>query len=370
MSARDEKKSAQIEKEIEQTRTSMDKTLDALQEKLSPGQLVDQLLTYAKSGPGGYFSNLGHTVQQNPVPVALVGVGLGWLMMSGAKTEDTQRATEVRYSRRYPEDDYDADYEYDADYGLYEYDYDDEGTEASVRAAGTIGGYTGVELALPGEEDTLDRELRPSGLYVPPSVEKSESAGFGKDTKESVKGSAERMKEQVGEAAGRAGERVSETVSAARERVGETAAAARDRVRRAARAARRRGQRTGRGASRQLNRASRDIQHFLREQPLVLGALGLAVGAALGAGLPATRREDALMGSARDDLVRQGRQTGREQIRKGQRMAAAARDAAMREAEEQGLTQEAAEAQVRKAKEKVEQVATAARTAAEEEAKR
>ncbi|MGC1955589.1 MAG: hypothetical protein WA970_24065, partial [Gammaproteobacteria bacterium] len=92
--------------------------------------------------------------------------------------------------------------------------------------------------------------------------------------------------------------------------------------------------------------------------------------AALGAGLPATRREDALMGSARDDLVRQGRQTGREQIRKGQRMAAAARDAAMQEAEEQGLTQEAAEAQVRKAKEKVEQVATAARTAAEEEAKR
>ncbi|MFZ0255545.1 MAG: DUF3618 domain-containing protein [Gammaproteobacteria bacterium] len=354
MSARDERKSADIEKEIEQTRTRMDETLDALQEKLSPGQLVDQLLAYTKSGPGQYFSNLGHTVQQNPFPVALVGVGLGWLMMSGSKAEDRRRATKVRY----PEEDYEADYDDDTDdYGLYDYDYEEEGTVAPDREVGIAGGYSGLEAGVSGEEDTLDRELRPSGLYVPPGAEKSGSAESEKSTTETVKESAGRMKEKAGEAAERT-----------RERVGETAAAARERVRRATRAARRAGHRAGYRAGRQLNRASRGIEHFMREQPLVLGALGLAVGAALGAGLPATRREDTLMGSARDDLVRRGRQAGREQIDKGQRMATAARDAAVQEAQEQGLTQEAAEEQVRGAREKVEKVATAARTAAEEEA--
>lgn len=353
MTAREEKRSAGIEQEIEQTRTRMDETLGAIQEKLSPGQLVDQVLAYSKGGPGQYFSNLGRTAQQNPVPVALLGVGLAWLMMSSSKTGDRDYAAEADYA----EEEYDTDEDYDSDYGLFE--YEEKGALSSGREAGVVGGYTGLEDEMLGEEYLRERDPSPAGLYVATRGEEDEPGEVEESRKERAKESAARMKAKVGEAADRASERA-----------GEAAGVAQARARRAARAARRGGRRLGYKGRRQVSQASRGVQHFLREQPLVLGALGIAVGAALGAGLPATRREDALMGDARDDLIRRGRQAGREQIEKGQRMAGAARDAAMQEATEQGLTPEAAEAQVREAKEKVEKVATSARAAAEEEAKR
>jgi Protein of unknown function (DUF3618) len=71
-----------IEDEIRDTRREIDRTLDALQSKLSPGQLLDQALAYVKNGGGEFTTNLGRTISRNPVPVALVGVGLTWLMCS------------------------------------------------------------------------------------------------------------------------------------------------------------------------------------------------------------------------------------------------------------------------------------------------
>lgn len=77
---------------------------------------------------------------------------------------------------------------------------------------------------------------------------------------------------------------------------------------------------------------------YLYERPLVLGALGIAVGAALGASLPTTEREDELLGPMRDDLVERTAEAGREQAEKVKSAAYAAKDAAQREADQQGLT--------------------------------
>lgn len=71
-----------IEDEIRGTRREIDRTLDALQSKLSPGQLLDQALSYMKDGGGEFASNIGRTVSRNPVPVVLLGIGLTWLMCS------------------------------------------------------------------------------------------------------------------------------------------------------------------------------------------------------------------------------------------------------------------------------------------------
>ena len=73
----------QIEDEIRGTRRDIDRTLDALQSKLSPGQILDQALAYAKDGGGEFAANLGRTISRNPVPLTLVGIGLAWLMCSG-----------------------------------------------------------------------------------------------------------------------------------------------------------------------------------------------------------------------------------------------------------------------------------------------
>ena len=50
-------------------------------------------------------------------------------------------------------------------------------------------------------------------------------------------------------------------------------------------------------------KAARTFEDILHEEPLIIGALGLAVGVAVGAALPSTVLEDRSFGAARDDLV-------------------------------------------------------------------
>jgi hypothetical protein len=81
-----------IEHDLERTRARLDATIGALQDKLSPGQLVDQALDYFRSSGGAEFGrNLKDNVQNNPMPVALVGVGLAWLMMGGSRQPEPTR---------------------------------------------------------------------------------------------------------------------------------------------------------------------------------------------------------------------------------------------------------------------------------------
>lgn len=75
-----------IERDLEHTRSRLDATIDALQQKLSPGEIFEQALDYMKESGGGEFGrNLVATMRDNPVPVALVGIGLAWLMVAGPR---------------------------------------------------------------------------------------------------------------------------------------------------------------------------------------------------------------------------------------------------------------------------------------------
>jgi ElaB/YqjD/DUF883 family membrane-anchored ribosome-binding protein len=64
-------------------------------------------------------------------------------------------------------------------------------------------------------------------------------------------------------------------------------------------------------------RAGHDLQTLMHEQPLAIGAIGIAVGALVAASLPATSTEDRYMGDARDKVatkVRQKVQEGKQKI--------------------------------------------------------
>ena len=72
--------------ELEHTRSRLDTTIDALQQKLAPGPMVDQAVEYFREGGGMEFGrNLGRSVRDNPIPVALIGVGIGWLVWSNSR---------------------------------------------------------------------------------------------------------------------------------------------------------------------------------------------------------------------------------------------------------------------------------------------
>ena len=228
--------------EVESVRSDMDSTLSAIERKLTPGQLVDQGLEYLRSsGANEFLSNLGTSVKQNPVPVALVGVCMAWLMASGRS-----------------------------------------GTHAgSVQAAGTSL-RRATDKAWSGAREQAHSARQTLSDAAQAARERFDQA------KHSVSGSAQSARDALS--------RVSGTVS-------ETAQSAREAMARGADV-----------AQRQVERARGGYEWVVREQPLALGAIGVAIGALLAAAAPRTRVEDDWMGETSDRLAQQAKEAGREQL--------------------------------------------------------
>ena len=75
-----QKDPAELEREIDQKRAEIGDIVHALENKLSPGELIDTALSYVKGGGGEFFTNLSNTAKANPVPTVLTSIGLLWLM--------------------------------------------------------------------------------------------------------------------------------------------------------------------------------------------------------------------------------------------------------------------------------------------------
>ena len=80
------KSADEVQREVRQSRAEVEDALEAIQDRLSPSQMFDQAVNYLRgSGGNEFMRNLGATVRDNPVPVALLGTGLAWLMLSRAR---------------------------------------------------------------------------------------------------------------------------------------------------------------------------------------------------------------------------------------------------------------------------------------------
>lgn len=165
-------------------------------------------------------------------------------------------------------------------------------------------------------------------------------------------------------------EKARHTAHETRERAEHLAHGAREKMGEVAEAAHHQAEHLGDMAHYQAEQARRGFAYMLQEHPLVLGSIGIAVGAVLGAGLPPTRREDEFMGGKRDEFLEHTEAMGREQLYKAEHVAKAAQEAAREEAQRQGLTPEVGKEQLHQAQQKVERVAGVAQEAAKEEAKR
>jgi hypothetical protein len=277
------KSAAEIEREVQQSRVEVEQTLDAIQARLSPGQLLDQAVGYFREGRGVEFArNLGDSITQNPIPLALVGVGLAWIMLGGQR---------VGHNGDRPESSH-----WDDDPDAFEDDHYTGQAEESM-------GYLHTEADLPG-----------SGYG-------DQRAGLGEDLRDRGRAAKDKL--------GEFGDQARDATARAREGVAHAGA----RVARRAHDARARAGYYGR-------RARHGVLRTLDEQPLVLGAIGLAIGAALGAALPPSETEDRLMGEARDEALRRATKAGREQAEKARAAAGAVVQAAREEADKQGLMPE------------------------------
>jgi len=75
-----------IEADLNESRTRLNDTLDQLGNKLSPGQMVDEVLGLAQGQAGKLASNLGRQVRENPLPLLLLAAGVGLLFMGSRRS--------------------------------------------------------------------------------------------------------------------------------------------------------------------------------------------------------------------------------------------------------------------------------------------
>ena len=229
---------ATLEREIDQTRVNMDQTLGALERKLSPGQLLDQAMEFARENGGELANNFGRAVKENPVPALLTAVGIAWMVASSNRPKPSIADD---YDDRYARNDYNT------------IGFDETGDENDA-----------------GEE-------KEGGVSEKAQRLKASAEGTLTEAGHRVKSAAERTRQKL------AGTK--QTVSAGLRRTSGTAQIQSQRVR-------------------------EGFNSLLTEQPLLLGALGIAVGAAIGAALPATEQEDRLFGSVRDKTLSEAKQRG------------------------------------------------------------
>ena len=93
MMANEPAETTQIEKDLAQTRARMDRRLDALQDHLTPRQLVNDAFAYFRGADGADFTrDLVARTKANPVPAALIGIGVAWLAATSRQSAATTRA--------------------------------------------------------------------------------------------------------------------------------------------------------------------------------------------------------------------------------------------------------------------------------------
>lgn len=89
---------AEVERDVEETRGKLSRTVDALKEKMAPGELLDEATRSLGSTGEQIYNKVVEQAKLNPVPVALIGVGLAWLLAGGLTRKDNDTvATGSRY---------------------------------------------------------------------------------------------------------------------------------------------------------------------------------------------------------------------------------------------------------------------------------
>jgi ElaB/YqjD/DUF883 family membrane-anchored ribosome-binding protein len=255
-----------IERDNEEIRADMNATLDALGRKLSPGQLIDSSVNILRDHGAEFAANLGRQAKANPVPLLITSIGLIWLLASrNQSSADRGRAT-------YGTDDYRSQ------------------------------GYSGYS------EGASDEDRWSTGGSYRGNGNGATSEDTGPGVKERVQEAAAHLKERVHDGAAAAREKLRasrERIRASKERAVAGKDTAMGRVGSVARSTRT-----------QARRAKDSFSTLVDEQPLALGAIGIAIGAIIGASLPNTRREDELLGRTRDRALERAKEVGSQQYAK------------------------------------------------------
>jgi len=77
-----EKPAAEIEQDIARTRSELGETIDALERQFAPQQFLEKGIDMLRQSIDGNLGPIADTFKENPIPLALIGAGIGWLMLT------------------------------------------------------------------------------------------------------------------------------------------------------------------------------------------------------------------------------------------------------------------------------------------------
>jgi len=220
----------------------------------------------ASETAGGWRQTLVDTVKANPLPAAVVGLGLGWMFLNRPSQAQT------------------ASYGSPARAGRY---------APPAYGSGVYGG----------------------GGFEPVSSERMGVDLSAEDDQLSVSRVADKAQQTAGQVAGQ----VQGTAEHVIDQVQETGGQVVDQV------------------QTQASRAQSFLQRQLEENPLLVGAVALALGGVLASTIPVTPREDQIMGEARDRVMGTARELTHDTMDKVGRVVDEVQSAAKTEAQNQSL---------------------------------
>jgi hypothetical protein len=74
-------------------RARVDETVKEIQQKLTPGQLIDEVLRQGGEPAVNAIAGLGKTIAAHPIPALLIGTALVWLAIERRPTGKDQPPT-------------------------------------------------------------------------------------------------------------------------------------------------------------------------------------------------------------------------------------------------------------------------------------
>jgi len=285
----DPRSSEEIKHDIDRTLYEMDQTATQLQGKLSLHGLIDEVkdvfTTSGRRAPG----RLMEAARDNPVPAALIGLGVVWMVADRLGGRGRHESYEVGRGR--------------------DRDWLSPGAEYIPGDMGENRGEGGFGRGRSeGGGMHIGRRVGEAGSHL-----KEGASGMIENVREKASGAIDAVKERISGV----GHSVSHLGSSAKDRVSHLG----ERVSTMGTTARHKLHNVSDTVSRQAVVAKDKTVDMYEETPLAFGAAALALGVVGGLIVPSTRREDELLGPVSDRVKDRAKDLGQTALHQGQQMA-------------------------------------------------
>jgi ElaB/YqjD/DUF883 family membrane-anchored ribosome-binding protein len=310
---------AELRADIETTRAEMTQTLNAIQERLNPQRIKQQATDSVRAATVGRVENMADdakwkvkgvgedvfdTIKRNPAPALLTAVGLGWLFMESRNRQSRQMIEQRSRDRYYyaGETMGRGGYEYGRggyDRRDYNYEYDEYGRRRMGEQVGDARG-----------------RLQDAGHTVRERAGEVVGGATGK-----VQDVASNVSSKAQDVASTAASKVQDVASTAGSKVQSAAADVADTASSAAESVRYGAQQVAQEAQYRAERVGSRFGEIMEENPLLIGAAAVALGAVIGFAFPASEKENEIFGEKRDQLVERAQEVVGEKVQQVQQVA-------------------------------------------------